>query len=260
MICRTARHSHDGKGRLVTALGYERCAVGDEIVPTRLFVVHSLFGHSPPNVAALAASLRPARSFFWLHDYATLCTGYNLLRDDAVFCGAPAETSMACRICVYGEDRARHRARVRELFDQVAFDVIAPSETALAIWLRGAEGIRRRATRVHPNALLRKLGDGVAKDGPVRIGFIGYPNPAKGWMLFLELFRRLRGDPDYAFFQFSNPEVLRPMPGLTCVAVQVDRFDRLAMANLTVSPVCSSNTIAGLCVASAMATQFKFPR
>ncbi len=199
-------------------------------VQYRLFIVHSLFGHRCSDVVRMAAACRPVRNFFWLHDYGTLCAGYNLLRNDATFCGAPDETSMGCRICVYGEGRAGYRAAIAGLFGQVAFDVMAPSEGTMALWRDRVGPIAWRSVRVHPNALLRPTARREARPGPVRIAFIGYPNPAKGWALFLDIFRRARGRSDLAFYHFANPEALRPMPGITGVPVRVDRHDRLAMA------------------------------
>ena len=202
----------------------------DSETGARLFIVHSLFGHRCSVVAALAAALRPGRCFFWLHDYASLCSGYNLLRNDAVFCGGPPEDSMACRVCVYGDGRAAYRGHIQALFAAVPFDVVAPSEAALEIWRQASDGLRFRSLRVHPNAMLRPAGESVAKAGPIRVAYVGYPIPAKGWSLFHEIFRRLRASPDFAFHHFANPEVLRRLPGLRGVATKVDRFDRLAMA------------------------------
>ncbi len=202
----------------------------DATIAHRLLVVHSLFGHRCSDVSGLSRALRPARNIFWLHDYGTLCAGYNLLRNDVAFCGAPAETSMGCRICVYGEGRAAYRGTVAALFEAVSFDVLCPSEAAARIWRDGAGALPWRSLRVHPNALVRPAAIREAQPGPVRIAFIGYPIPAKGWMLFIELFRRARGRPEFVFYHFATPEALRPMPGLTGVPVRVDRHDRLAMA------------------------------
>jgi hypothetical protein len=204
--------------------------LADTEIKHRLLVVHSLFGHRCSDVTRLSHALRPLRNFFWLHDYGSLCAGYNLLRNDVVFCAAPAETSMACRICVYGDGRAQYRAAIAALFSAVAFDVMAPSEAPARIWRAGAGSLSWRSLRVHPNALLRLKATRPARPGPIRIAFIGHPIPAKGWTLFVDLYRRARGRADLAFFHFANREALRPMPGLTGVPVRVDRHDRLAMA------------------------------
>ena len=196
---------------------------------TRLFVVHSLFGHRTSTVAALAAALEPRHSFFWVHDYASLCAGYNLLRNDATYCGAPPPASMACRICVYGEERRDYLDRVGTLFDTVAFDILAPSAAALSVW-RAGSSLAHRSARVHANAVLRAGEVAPAQDGPIRVAFVGFPTAGKGWPLFAELVQRGRASGRFQFFHFANKAALRPLHMLTPVATQVDRNDRLAMA------------------------------
>ena len=78
----------------------------------------------------LAGVLRPAHAVFWLHDYAALCEGFNLLRNDVAYCGAPPVGSTACRICVYGAERAAYLAAMGRLFAAVGFHVLAPSRVA----------------------------------------------------------------------------------------------------------------------------------
>jgi hypothetical protein len=212
---------------VIAALG----ALPPELTAIRLFIVHSIFGHRTETLAALATAFAPQRSFFWIHDYASLCSGYNLLRNDAAFCRAPAEDSMACRICVYGEDRAAYRRRIRALFGAVAFDVLAPSAAALAVWHRGADGLPHRSARVHANAVLRPTALEQAADGPIRVAFVGFPTPAKGWPLFAELVMRGRASGRLAFFHFANASARQPLERLRHVTTQVDRNDRLAMAN-----------------------------
>ncbi len=203
-----------------------------ETAPRRLMAVHSLFGHSPDDLVALAGALRAGRHFFWLHDYASICEGYNLLRDDAVFCNAPPMHSMPCRICVYGASRPGYRARVHALFEAIGFHVLAPSPAALALWQRAAD-LPHRSARVHANGRLLPLPargfEPTPLTRPIRIAFVGYPMPHKGWPLFLDLFRACRDLGIYRFHQFAAADSLQPMDGLVCIPVQVDRYDRFAM-------------------------------
>jgi hypothetical protein len=52
----------------------------------------------------------------------------------------------------------------------------------------------------------------------------------KGWPDFLALVRRLRGVAGYRLYHFASPAALRPMDGVTGVAVRADRHDRHAMS------------------------------
>ncbi len=48
--------------------------------------------------------------FFWLHDFASLCAGFHLLRNDVEDCAAPPADSAGVRVCAYGPSaRAPHR-------------------------------------------------------------------------------------------------------------------------------------------------------
>jgi hypothetical protein len=204
-------------------------ALPDSVAKVRLFVVHSLFGHRASRLASAARALRARQCFFWLHDYASVCEGYNLLRDDVAFCHAPPPASMACRICVYGGHRAEYRTALRGLFEAVGFHVLAPSRAALDLWLRTAE-LPYRSAQVHANCRLDVLP--AAPPGqpgrPVRVAFVGYAMAHKGWPIFRDLVRQLRTLEVYSFYHFSTAETLRPMDGLTCVPMQVDRYDRFA--------------------------------
>ncbi len=210
-------------------------ALPDGVAPRRLLVVHSVFGHRVADLVALAAGLGTADRFFWLHDYATICEGYNLLRDDAVFCGAPPPASMQCRICVYGEHRREYRAAMHALFAAIGFHVLAPSQAALDLWRRAAD-LPHVSARVHANCRFTPLPPvtrappaEAALRQPVRVAFVGYPMPHKGWPLFLDLVRDNRALGIYDFYHFSTSKTLQRMDGLTCVAAQVDRYDRFAM-------------------------------
>lgn len=169
----------------------------------KYFVLHSFFGFTPAQITSLAGALSPQRSFYWTHDYSAVCEGYNLLRNDLHFCGAPAPTSMACRVCRYGSGRLAHIEKVKYLFDQLQFEVLAPSERAAHIWAQGVQ-FNVSQVRAHPHWVLQVQPSGkaparksTARSGAsrkvktpqraIRIAFIGYPNANKGWQIYKDL-------------------------------------------------------------------------
>jgi glycosyltransferase involved in cell wall biosynthesis len=196
----------------------------------RLLVVHTLHGLQPESVAALAAVLRPARALFWAHDYGAGCPDPRLLRNGVAFCGAPPPASLACRVCVHGEARAAHLARVEVLFRAMPFDLIAPSEIAAATWQRAAPLPVRRVI-VHPHATLEAAPEDDPPDpaGPVRVAFVGQAVFAKGWGAFAELLREARGEAAYRFLHFASPGELQSMDGLHTVAATVGPAQPYAM-------------------------------
>jgi hypothetical protein len=167
-----------------------------------------------------------------LHDYSSLCPGFNLLRNDVQFCGAPPKESMACRVCVYGEERASHLSQLGALFETCDFDVLSPSQFALDLWLRSSE-LPRRSAAVHPHWELvpfKKIQDRVASEGPLSIAFLGYPSANKGWPIFTEIVRRLGNDDAVRFFHFAARNVAT-LDQVTFVRTEVTAADRNAALN-----------------------------
>jgi hypothetical protein len=192
----------------------------------RSFAIHSLLGHAAQDVLALLAAAGLHDGFFWLHDFASLCGGYHLLRDDVADCGAPPPESPACTICVYGETRRAHIGAHARLFEGLSLTVVAPSQVALDTWRAGGE-FPHAGEVVHPHATLTPAGPAPARPGPFRFAYLGVPAPHKGWPIFRDLALRFAGDPRYAFLYLGK----QPMLGLPIEAhpVSVSEDDPLAM-------------------------------
>ena len=200
------------------------------ILPTRrILVVHSVLGHRATALVRLAGVLGAAESIFWLHDYAALCEGFNLLRNDIAYCHAPPPDSAACRICVYGAQRAAYLATMYRLFSAVAFHVLAPSRVALDLFLARTT-LPFRTARVHENLVLAP-GDSLPAPlpGPARIAFAGFAIPPTGWPAFQRLLQRQGGHGIYRFLHFAVPSNRVAMTGLEKIDVAVRPGHRLAM-------------------------------
>ena len=199
----------------------------------RRLVVHCLFGHSVPALVALHEALAcpgglPPEAVFWIHDYHTVCVGYALLRNDTAFCGAPPPDSLACRVCIYGQERPAHIAAVRSLFDAIPFRIAAPSPAALALWLRHA-GLPYRSAevvdvlRLDPTAVRLRM-DGAPERGspgrPVCVAFVGDPAPHKGWNAFRQIASELSKGGFYRLVHLSSSGD-QDLDGVTHVPVRV---------------------------------------
>ena len=206
----------DGGGLLGVALSGEAlgawtaadigAALAEALPPggRRTFALHSLLGHDPAAIETLLRAAGFARGVFWLHDFASLCAGVHLMRDDLVDCGAPPAGSAACGVCLYGARRALHADGHRRLIEGFGLEVLAPSQVALDLWRR-ASGLIDVPARVLPLAALGDAAWGVQAaplaDGILRTAFLGFPSSHKGWGVFQDLVRRFSGDPRYAFVQ-----------------------------------------------------------
>jgi hypothetical protein len=175
-----------------------------------VFVVHCALGFNVDDIVRLWKSFHPDKSVYWLHDYSSLCPGFNLMRNDAEFCGAPPKDSLACRICVYGQERRSHLSQMGTLFEACNFNVLSPSQYTLSLWLRSTE-LPRRSAAVHPHWQLQpvegKKASAEGEDVPLPIAFLGYPSANKGWQIFEEIVRRLGDDDNIRFFHFAARNV-----------------------------------------------------
>lgn len=179
----------------------------------RTLAIHSMLGHNSRSLAAIAGALRVNEAFFWIHDFASVCANFDLLRNDVAACGAPPLESLACEICIYGERRRIQVEDHAHLFENLAVTVIAPSRFALASW-KASAGLQARDEHVHPHcrltaraSLIRSLGE---VTGALRVAFLGYRKAPKGWLVFQDLVKRFGADERYEFYHLG----IGPQPDL----------------------------------------------
>ncbi len=168
-------------------------------------VVHHLYGHVPEALAELVIALAVDQPVFWVHDFASLCSNYSLLRNDIKFCHAPTADSAACRICSYGDSRVDYLRRMAVFFDKVRPFVLAPSAYALNFWISHTT-MSHRGSAVVPPAKLVLCGKREAYSSVerrLRIAYLGYRSYHKGWPVF----QALAAEADttrYQFFQIGG--------------------------------------------------------
>lgn len=162
--------------------------------------IHSLLGHDADEVLAIVGAAGLGEGVFWLHDYASLCAGFNLLRNSVEDCGAPPPESAACAICVFGPARARHLEAHDKLFRRLKLTVVSPASSTLEFW-RASWDFPTAGAVVHPHATLKPRAPWppVNAERPLRVAHIGYPVAHKGWPIFRDLAITYAEDPRYTF-------------------------------------------------------------
>ena len=175
--------------------------------PERTFAVHSLLGHNVRSLTGVLKSLRMSSGYFWLHDYASVCSGLQLLRDDVEFCDAPSVDSTACEICLYGERRRMQIADHALFFGKFALTLLAPSQTALDTWKRSTALVARGGERIQPHCRFvprgaKKAGSSTPA-GVLRVAYLGQPSVHKGWPVYRDLVLRHAGDRRYEFYHLG---------------------------------------------------------
>jgi FkbM family methyltransferase len=169
------------------------------------FVFHHLLGHVPELLATLPEP-RDAQTVVWIHDFFTLCPGFNLLRNDVKFCGGPSLASAACSVCVYGNDRVDQTPRIHRFFAAIHPLVVAPSRVAMDFWQARGDLPHVGMSVVPPARLTMQLdADPVnrANGARLRIAHLGGASLHKGWPVFAQLVEAHAGDPRYEFYHLG---------------------------------------------------------
>lgn len=147
----------------------------------------------------------PVRLF--LHDYATVCPKFSLLRNDEHYCGRASPSPEKCVGCVSWTPE--HHARIRAVLESARdrLRIVSPSPIARHVWL-GAFPDFEGQTEVVPHLVPDGSRANDYRADPsrpvVRLAFIGAPYLHKGW----EVFRHLAASADaagwpYEFYHFG---------------------------------------------------------
>ena len=229
------------------AIAEALAALGEALPPRRAFVVRGLLGTSIDGLLAVEAALAAQRRLYFLDDFSSLCVSPRLLRNDVAFCGAPPVASQGCALCVYGEARRALLEGLERLFARCRFTVVAPTQSALALW-RDAAALPYEAAVVAAPAHLEgapapeteaPAGEIGVEWRPVRVAFLGPPTLDQGWPTFARILEACGDLVAYAFHHFAVAENLRPSRNLLGVAADgplsdlliAHRIDLVVMAN-----------------------------
>ncbi|CAN7560047.1 hypothetical protein LJR225_004108 [Phenylobacterium sp. LjRoot225] len=173
------------------------------------FAIHNLLGHSVDEVLEILEAASLSEGAFWLHDFTSLCAGYQLLRNDVEDCAAPPPDSPACGICLYGPGRMPQVAEHERLFRKLRLTVASPSQVTLDFW-RDRSSYPTAATVVHPHVRLiprppaqPSPEPGRSEPRPLRLAFLGFPSAHKGWPVFAGLAADYADDPRYRFLHLG---------------------------------------------------------
>ena len=187
---------------LASVLG---AVAGETPAGQRSFAIHSLLGHAADETADILAAAGLKAGFFWLHDFASLCAGFHLLRNDVEDCGAPPPQSAACGICIYGPWRARHLSEHKRLFRRLSLTVVSPSQPTLDLWKRSwSFPVAAEVVLPHARLVARGAAPKTPLDRPLRLAFAGMPSAHKGWEIFRDLVQKHADDPRYVFLHLGG--------------------------------------------------------
>jgi hypothetical protein len=155
--------------------------------------LHHLLGFELAVVSELLTQIQAPKTFF-IHDFYSICKQHNLLKNDKEFCGGPPVGSPACRECSYGATRREHFGAFQSFFDKWKPDFVVPSKVACEVW-SGSFPKWEQKLRIVPH-LLQSDGGNVpvqrTAGGRIRIAYVGYQHPKKGWEEWKQLASEVR--------------------------------------------------------------------
>jgi hypothetical protein len=185
--------------RLVLSIDGEQvgeCSISDlfaiiKRIPPSSVIIHSLLGLSPKVLSdQMIGMVDTIAIYMWIHDFSTICTSYQLLRNKVSFCGGPHFDSRQCVYCYFGSSRSDIISPIHKLFECLMPTIVFPSKSAKAVWLESNSSyINPRHTIVHPHIVINKYEMNVrdlAGRLP-RLAFLGHPTYPKGWDHFTQI-------------------------------------------------------------------------
>lgn len=153
-----------------------------------------------------------ARIRFFLHDYYTICSNYNLLYNDKKFCGAEKRSDNKCSGCYYYSNKITdiiENKFLEKWKDRLFF--VAPSEKAKEIWIN-AYPQYRELVHVVWHQKLRGVYKGnyqrLTSNDEIRVAYVGSPRNIKGFSQWKKILKECNEIKDYKFFDFGSGSYL----------------------------------------------------
>lgn len=147
-------------------------------------IIHSLINVPIDSINKILANVHSDSKLFYIHDYGTICSGHNLLKNKSVYCGSNGHSlkCITCRFCISGYLAYN---KYTSLFKRFSFTFIFPSEIAKCIWKKSFDFVADTKLLVLPH---QKFSNAVNlyrnKNVIPRIAYVGYQSYNKGWDYF----------------------------------------------------------------------------
>lgn len=127
--------------------------------------------------------------FYYLHDYYTICPISGLVKEDGTFCGNGFPSENKCVGCSYCNKSIelckKVQVLIRKYSNRITF--ITPSEAAKEVWAKDYPEYRDKVKVIYHQELQGEYrsNNAILQDSePIRIAFVGYQKPLKGWKQF----------------------------------------------------------------------------
>lgn len=175
-------------------------------------IIHSVMGWNLDLLVQLIRN-RMHKTYFYVHDYYSLCPEYRLLRNGIEPCDAPNVKGGICRICVHKSARENYINHFSSLFNSINPHLIFPSETAKSAFVNS--GLYKNLTAsILPHIdvkIARDSGKHVAEkivnpnnSNKIRIAYCGSPIGHKGFYHYEKIMDIVRDNNLLEFYHFGS--------------------------------------------------------
>lgn len=172
--------------------------------------IHNMLYMNLHHMIRLANTLPKTPFKLILHDFHTICTNFNLLKNGDHYCGDDGMSKEKCSDCKFYDSSSRFVEGVKLLIENVKYRliVVAPSEVAKNIWLKSYPGFRENVVVVTEqiwkgNYLLNR--EQLPYNSSISIGYLGNKSRHKGWNVWQEFAKRANDNhTDFQFIVFNS--------------------------------------------------------
>jgi len=169
---------------------------------------HQLFRIDIKHLKTLLNSIKSPIKFF-VHDYYTICTQCNFLKNGIEFCGPEVMSPSKCSDCKYYNRSKRIQPKVREFFDlyKNRLKIIAPSASAANIWGNAYPNFKNQIIIIYHQQLIDKYYanmESITSNAPLKIAFVGVKAVNKGWLNWKDAVEASHNDNcNYKYYHFG---------------------------------------------------------
>lgn len=173
-------------------------------------IIHHLKNYSNRTILLSILKTLSDRSpiFIYIHDFATICFNHVLMKK-GIYCSKKkigTSFSKCCDCKFYLFSLLDHRFYKR-LFSYINFSgIIFPSDVIYKIWHTAYPNVPEKSCKIIPH---QKFSQDQARweytdVHEVKIAYVGYASPEKGWTFWKLLTTKLEGIMQYRFFVLGN--------------------------------------------------------
>lgn len=145
---------------------------------------------------------------FFVHDYYSICTGYNLLKNGKQYCGSEGINQQKCFDCQHYKQSLRIEPKIHSLLlkNSNRIIVITPSQIAKDIWCNSYKEFSHKVTVIPHQLLKGKYNVYNKPHDKIRVAFIGNPAFLKGYDTWQKLVKCYSDY--YEFYEFHSGKSL----------------------------------------------------